>query len=237
MLLDNRIKQQGTVPLHRRVVTLAVPQVEGNAALVGKRLLYTQSTLRQQGVIDTGHFNRGDGTEIITHPIHAASLATLRPGKQPPERDQITYTIDIPQGTECESRPRATVSVGKSFNRTDFRSFYGSEVPEDRTRNLLGRGGSNTVLTNPPWQRLGPFPLGTAPASERAELPPGQVMRPVGFRGIKLTRSGPKEGSTSRLQVPLEHTPAVAQENTGTPRAHPEDHHLQRGGHPGQRAR
>ena len=38
-------------------------------------------------------------------------------------------------------------------------------------------------------------------------------MGPVGLRGIKFTRSGLKECGTCRLQVPLEHAPAVVQEN------------------------
>ena len=44
---------------------------------------------------------------------------------------------------------------------------------------------------------------------------PGQskVVGFVGLRGIKLARSGLKEHDTSRLQVPLEHSPAVAHEN------------------------
>ena len=60
--------------------------------------------------------------------------------------------------------------VGKGFDRANLRSFNGCEVPENNTRDLLGSGGSNTVLTDPIRQGSGTLPLSPAPASERAEL-------------------------------------------------------------------
>ena len=71
------------MPFHR---SMAMPHLWA-------RFLDTQGTLRQQGVIDIGHFNRGDSTIITTHPIDAAGPATLRPGKQPPERDHTYHTL------------------------------------------------------------------------------------------------------------------------------------------------
>ena len=56
--------------------------------------------------------------------------------------------------------------VGKGFDRASLRSFNGREVLENNTRDLLGSGGSNTVLTNPALQSLCTLPLSSASASE-----------------------------------------------------------------------
>ena len=70
VLLNDRVEQQGTVPLHERVVPLALPKINGNTALVRKRFLNTQGTLRQERMEHLRHLRRGDGAIRSHHAPH-----------------------------------------------------------------------------------------------------------------------------------------------------------------------
>ena len=109
------------------------------------------------------------------------------------------------------------MSVGKSINRTDLRSLNGGEMSQDNSGHLLGSSGSNTILTNPARQCPGAIPLSTTPTSEGPQFHPCQVMSTVGLRRRELDRGGLKAGVTRRLEVTLENTTTVAQENPERP--------------------
>ena len=64
--------------------------------------------------------------------------------------------------------------VGKRLDRTHPRSLNDSKVLKDSTRNLVGGGGSKTILTGPTRQGPGPLPLGPAPVGERTQLTPSK---------------------------------------------------------------
>ena len=114
-------------------------------------------------------------------------------------------------------RAGAAVSVGKRLDRTHFHSFNGGKVLKNNTRNILGSGGRSIILTSPTRQSSGPLPLGPTPAGERAQLTPSKVMGPASLCGIKLARTGLKEGDTSSFEIALENPTAEAQEDPEGP--------------------
>ena len=212
VLLDDRVEQQGTVPLHQRVVPLALPKINGDAALVRKRLLNTQGTLRQERMEHLRHLRRGDGAIAITHPINTYVAQALprfeRANNLRSVTTSQTLAMSLTAPTASEERERLCLSARNSTEQTSAASMAATclrTTPETSWAVVAA-----TILTGPTRQGPGPLPFGPAPAGERAQLTPSKVMGLVSLCSIKFARSGLKENSTSRLEVPLGYLTTVA---------------------------
>ena len=97
MLLHHRVEQEGAIGGHGPLVPLTLPQVDSNATLVDKRLLYPEGALGQERVREVGHLGRRNGTEIILDAVWAARFASPAAGKHPPQRENVA---NILKGTD-----------------------------------------------------------------------------------------------------------------------------------------
>ena len=137
MLLHGRVEEQGTVKLHVKVITPFFPKIYHDPAFMRERLLNKQGTFGQERVIDTGEFGGGDGKEVITHPVRAASAPTLGAGEMAAKVDTVTDVVNVPNAAEWVGRGGLGVPVGKSLDRADFSCPNVSKVTEDDTCDVV----------------------------------------------------------------------------------------------------
>ena len=86
------------------MVTLLLPKIHSNAALMSQGLLDPQGTFSEQRVKDVRKLGGGNGKKVITDPVHTASTSAFGAGKQAAEGDEVTNIVDIPLPARDETR-------------------------------------------------------------------------------------------------------------------------------------